>query len=81
MSRPLDGSRKLLYDLPMAKTQTATSGLTVRNPKTGRIITVRGAGALKGRLKLKKNVDLTKPIASQALKNRKPRKTVQHAKA
>lgn len=50
----------------MTKAQTATANITVRNAKTGQFVTVRGAGALKGQLKLKKSVDLTKPIASQA---------------
>ena len=45
---------------------------TVRDPKTGQVVTVRGVGALKGQLHLKKGVDLTKPIASQALKGVKP---------
>jgi hypothetical protein len=54
----------------------AASTLTVRNSKTGEFVTVRGAGALKNsRLTIKKGVDLTKPIASQALKpSRKKRK-------
>jgi hypothetical protein len=44
---------------------------TVRNAKTGKMVTVRGVGALKGQLSLKKGVDLTKPIAAQALKGGK----------
>jgi hypothetical protein len=52
----------------MAKT-TTQSTVTVRNAKTGKFVTVRGAGSLKGsELKIKKGVDLTKPIASQTLK-------------
>lgn len=43
----------------------------VRDAKSGRYVTVRGAGALKGQLTLKKSVDLTKPIASQAMKGGK----------
>lgn len=41
---------------------------SVRDARTGQFVTVRGVGALKGQLSLKKGVDLTKPIASQALK-------------
>lgn len=41
---------------------------TIRDPKTGQFVTVRGLGALRGRLQLKKGIDLAKPIASQALK-------------
>ncbi|WP_407160101.1 hypothetical protein [Bradyrhizobium sp. STM 3557] len=58
----------------MAKTgkhETIGSSQTVRNTKTGQFVTVRGVGALKGQLSLKKGVDLTKPIASQALKGGK----------
>jgi len=52
----------------MAKT-SAASTLTVRNAKTGKSVTVRGAGSLKGsKFAIKKGVDLTKPIAEQALK-------------
>jgi hypothetical protein len=55
----------------MAKTseqETTGSFQTVRDAKTGQFVAVRGVGALKGQLALKKGVDLTKPIASQALK-------------
>ncbi len=48
------------------------SSIVVRDSKTGKLVTVRGAGALKGsELRIKKNVDLTKPIASQALKSKR----------
>lgn len=51
----------------MIKT-SAASTLTVRNAKTGKSVTVRGAGSLKGsKFAIKKSVDLTKPIAKQAL--------------
>ena len=58
----------------MAKTgkrEIIESSETVRNVKTGQLVTVRGVGALKGQLSLKKGVDLTKPIAAQALKGGK----------
>ena len=58
----------------MAKTdkrETIGSSKAVRNAKTGQLVTVRGVGALNGQLSLKKGVDLTKPIASQALKGAK----------
>ncbi|WP_156396128.1 MULTISPECIES: hypothetical protein [unclassified Caulobacter] len=41
---------------------------SVRDASTGQFVTVKGVGALKGQLALRKGVDLTKPIASQALK-------------
>ena len=59
---------------PMVKTakhETTGAFQTVRNAKTGQVVIVRGVGALKGQLALKKGVDLTKPIASQALKGGK----------
>jgi hypothetical protein len=52
----------------MAKTHAATSEKVVRDSKSGRYVTVRGAGALKGHLTINKGLDLTKPIASQAMK-------------
>jgi PIN domain nuclease of toxin-antitoxin system len=58
----------------MAKSHNTTVEKVVRDSKSGRFITVRGAGALSGHLKIKKGVDLTKPIASQAMKGaRRPR--------
>lgn len=43
----------------------------VRNAKTGQFIAVKGVGALKNNtLKIKKGVDLLKPIAKQALTQR-----------
>ncbi len=58
----------------MAKVQLTSTSTTVRDSKTGRFLTVRGVGALKGHLALKKGVDLTKPIASQAMKGGTSRK-------
>ena len=58
----------------MAKTQPTTAEKVVRDSKSGRFVTVRGAGALKGHLKIKRGLDLTKPIASQALKGSKESK-------
>lgn len=58
----------------MAKTDKHESNgasQTVRDAKTGQLATVRGVGALTGQLLLKKGIDLTKPIASQALKGSK----------
>ena len=54
-----------------AQHESTASFRTVRNAKTGQLVTVRGVGALKGQLRLKKGVALTKPIASQALKGGK----------
>ena len=55
-------------DRVMANHAPYTS-MTVRDAETGRIVTVRGAGALKGRLTLRDDIDLTKPIAAQVLAN------------
>jgi hypothetical protein len=59
----------------MAKTCPANTEKVVRDAKSGRLVTVRGAGALKGHLTLRKGVDLTRPIASQAMKGSKGRKS------
>jgi hypothetical protein len=55
----------------MAKNHAATTEKIVRDSKSGRFVTVRGAGALKGHMTIPKGVDLTKPIASQAMKGSK----------
>ena len=46
----------------------------VRDSKSGRLVTVHGLGALKGHLSIKKGLDLTKPIASQAMRGTKAAK-------
>lgn len=53
----------------MAKVEPSNGTVTVRDAQTGRTLTVRGAGALKGRLNLRKDIDLTKPIAAQVFKD------------
>ena len=58
----------------MAKAHLVKTETAVRDSKSGRMVTLRGAGALKGQLTLKKSIDLTKPIASQAIKSVKARK-------
>lgn len=52
--------------MPMRKvTEQAGSKYVVRDARNGRFIEVRGVGALKGRLQLQPDIDLTKPIAAQ----------------
>jgi len=54
----------------------ASSSSIVRDSKTGRFVTVRGAGALKAsRFMIRKDIDLTKPIAAQALRSDRKRKS------
>jgi hypothetical protein len=65
---------RLRYIEGMAKAHP-TSERVVRDSKSGRFVTVRGAGALKGHLTIKAGLDLTKPIASQALKAGKSHKS------
>jgi hypothetical protein len=65
--KPLEVIALRGYISSMAKTQPSTSEKVVRDSKSGRFVTVRGAGALKGHLTIKKGVDLTKPIAAQAM--------------
>lgn len=55
----------------MTKTQPFNGATVVRDSKSGRFVTVRGAGALKGRLTIAEGIDLTKPIAAQTVKGGK----------
>jgi hypothetical protein len=50
----------------MTKTASNTTITTVRNSKTGQFVTVKGAGALRGKMTISKKVDLTKPISVPA---------------
>jgi hypothetical protein len=55
---------------------TAPSNLVVRDSKTGKFVTVRGAGALtNSRFAVRKDVDLTKPIAPQVSRTAGNRKS------
>lgn len=60
------------YIVPMTKAelkQESTGKWVVRDSRSGRFFEVRGADAMKSsQLPLKKSIDLTKPIAKQALK-------------
>jgi len=58
----------------MAKADSEISERVVRDAKSGRTVTVRGLGAMKGRLSIRDDVDLTKPIAAQVLKGSNGRK-------
>lgn len=58
----------------MAKARPTMTERVVRDAKSGRIVTVRGLGAMKGRLSIREDVDLTKPIAAQVLKGSNGRK-------
>lgn len=50
------------YLKPMTKV-SLNATITVLDSKSGRFVTVKGAGALKGLLSISKKVDLTKPIS------------------
>ena len=52
----------------MSKAQTSNGATLVRDAKSGAFISVRGLGALKDRMVIRKGIDLTKPIAAQAIK-------------
>jgi len=58
----------------MKKAGPPTTKTLVRDAKSGRLVTVYGLGALKGRLAIREDVDLTKPIAAQVLKGSNGRK-------
>jgi hypothetical protein len=45
--------------------------VTIRRKATGTALTLKGYGALKGEYIVNKGIDLSKPIAAQAAKNRK----------
>lgn len=51
------------YIQTMTKTASNSTTTTVRDSKSGRLVTVKGAGALKGKMTISKKVDLTKPIS------------------
>lgn len=58
-----------------------TGKWVVRDSRSGRFMEVRGADSMKSsKLPLKKNVDLTKPIASQALKGQRSKSSKMPAK-
>jgi hypothetical protein len=42
--------------------------VTIRDPDTGEVLVLRGYGAMKGKLHLRKGIDVTKPIYEQWLK-------------
>jgi len=51
--------------------KTPSSGVDVRDSKTGKFVNVKGVGALKdSKFTIQKSVDLTKPIAKQALRGK-----------
>lgn len=57
----------------MTKSTTTTKAptMTVRSNRTGKVVTVKGAGALKSSgFAIARGIDLTKPIAKQALKGK-----------
>jgi hypothetical protein len=62
------------YMESMAKAGPTTTERIVRDAKSGRLVTVRGLGAMKGRLSIREDVDLTKPIAAQVLEGSNERK-------
>ena len=43
---------------------------TIRDSRTGKVLEVRGYGSLKGRLKILRGIDVTKPIYEQVAKKR-----------
>jgi hypothetical protein len=56
----------------MATNASGQTETVVRDGKSGRVIHVRGAGALKGKLTISKKLDLTKPLSG--LTRKKPAK-------
>jgi len=64
--RGLEGTCTLCYAEAMPKNAPKSTITTVRDSKSGRLITIKGVGALKGKLTISKKVDLTKPISGPA---------------
>lgn len=55
------------HDAVVGSVMTQASHASLeKDSKTGRIVTVRGVGALRGRLHLDPRIDLLKPISRQA---------------
>jgi hypothetical protein len=52
----------------MSKSNIKQTQTTIRDSKSGRYVTVKGVGALKGKMTISKKVDLTKPILSNPTK-------------
>lgn len=52
----------------MATAHDTPEGFWFRDPKTGRLETIRGAGSMKGTIDIDVRIDLTKPIWEQVLK-------------
>lgn len=46
------------------------SPTTIRDSKSGRMLPLKGYGALKGEFKVRKGVNLSKPIAAQTTKKK-----------
>ena len=68
------------YSAAMTRTHPANTEKVVYDPASGRAVVVRGAGALKGQLSLRKGVDLTKPIAAQVMKGKGRKSGSTHGK-
>jgi hypothetical protein len=64
----------------MAKPSSPPETNSIRDVAAGPKVIVRGAGALKGRLRLDKSIDLTRPIASQVITTPGSRKNVKRRK-
>ena len=75
----MENRAKECYLLGMTKARLKkepTGKWVVRDSRDGRFIEVRGADSMKGaNLVIKKGVDLTKPIAKQALKGSRIRRS------
>lgn len=71
----------------MAKKAAASGGPasdapthTVRDPETGRLLTLKGYGALKGQFMVREGIDLTKPIAEQVARLERARERADAAR-
>ncbi len=61
----------------MASNADKSTSMAVRDGKSGRFVTVKGVGALKGKMVISKTVDLTKPIVGRTSRGKwKPKGNV-----
>lgn len=66
--RALEIHQNRAHILAMTTVQKTSPPKLVRDSRTGKMLEVRGYGALKGRLKIMPGIDLTKPIYEQVIK-------------
>ena len=57
------------------RSERGSGTVIIQDKKTGKILTLKGYGALKGEYVVKKGINLSKPIAAQATRSKSRRAT------